>query len=495
MVFNSLGFLIFFPIVLAIYFVIPRKIKTYWLLIASYYFYASWNVKYAVLILISTVVTYFSGILISRARNIAAKKWVVAGSLGINLGILFVFKYLDFFINSLNKVLSVVGIPGLENSLELLLPVGISFYTFQALGYTIDVYRGTIEPEKNIARYALFVSFFPQLVAGPIERSGNLISQIRKMEKENLVTYEKFVRGAITALYGFILKMIIADRISIFVKTAFDVENVGIYKGFQIILAVLLFSVQIYCDFAGYSYIAIGTARMMGFSLCENFVTPYLSTSVKGFWAGWHVSLTSWFRDYLYIPLGGNRKGKLRKYINIMIVFLVSGLWHGASWHFVIWGAINGILQIYEDLTGKLRIKLTELTGYDSNSSAHKVLATIKSFVVVSFVWLFFRADSTRYALDMIKRMFTGLGLWQLSDGSLLALGLDGKELNVLVIFVALMIFVDLLHKKHGDVSQLFIKQNMWFQFLCFFAGIIAVVLFGVYGAEYNASQFMYFQF
>lgn len=495
MVFNSLTFLIFFPAVLAVYLVLPKKIKKYWLLLASYYFYASWNLKYAVLILISTLITYLSGILLSRSDSVKTKKWIVAGSLLTNLGILFVFKYLGFFFDTLNHFLSVFGIKGLENHLYLLLPVGISFYTFQALGYTIDVYRGTIEPEKNIVRYALFVSFFPQLVAGPIERSGNLLSQIRKMEKETLVTYDRFVRGAITALYGFILKMIIADRISILVKTAFDPEFSGLYYGFQLVLAVLLFSIQIYCDFAGYSYIAIGTASMMGFKLCDNFITPYLSGNVKGFWAGWHISLTSWFRDYLYIPLGGNRKGKLRKYINIMIVFLVSGLWHGASLHFVFWGALNGILQIYEDLTKGLRNKLAKLTGYDTTAFSHKLICTVKNFLVVSFVWIFFRADSTMYAFQIIKDMFRGIGLWQLTDGSLLSMGLDGKEMNVLIIFLILMIIVDILRKYRGDVAEIFIRQNKWFLFSCLFLGIAAVVLFGVYGADYNASQFMYFQF
>ena len=495
MVFNSLTFLIFFPIVLVVYLVLKGKLRTYWLLVASYYFYASWNVKYTVLILISTIITYLSGILIEKAKSVSAKKWVVAGSLVSNLGILFVFKYLDFFFGTLNKVLAVFGIQGLSNSLSLLLPVGISFYTFQALGYTIDVYRGNVAPEKNFARYALFVSFFPQLVAGPIERSGNLISQIQKMEKENPVTYEKFVRGAITALYGFIMKMIIADRISLLVTTVYAAENAGMFKGFQVILAALLFSVQIYCDFAGYSYIAIGTASMMGFRLCDNFVTPYLSTNIKEFWAGWHISLTSWFRDYLYIPLGGNRKGKLRKELNVMIVFLVSGLWHGASLHYVFWGALNGAFLVFEDLTKKLWEKITEKFNYDRSTFSAKLLMYVKNFCLVSLIWVFFRADSTQYALTLIKSMFTGIGLWQLSDGSLFTMGLDAKEMNVLIVFMALMIIVDILHKKHGDVSKLFMRQNKWFQFVCFLAGILLVVVYGVYGANYVASEFMYFRF
>lgn len=319
-----------------------------WLLCASYYFYMSWNPKYALLIAFSTVVTYLSGLLIGiinenngdsssqLQKSVRLKKWVVAGSFTVNLAILFFFKYFDFALSNVNRILTAVGISMIEKPFDVLLPVGISFYTFQALSYTMDVYRGDVRAERNILKYALFVSFFPQLVAGPIERSKNLLSQVEKAHTFQLWNYNRIANGAVIMLWGYFQKMVIADRVALLVDTVYD--KYWLYGSTALILASVLFAVQIYCDFASYSSIAIGAAEIMGFSLMENFDTPYFSRSVKEFWRRWHISLSSWFRDYLYIPLGGNRKGKVRKYINTMVVFLTSGLWHGASWNFVVWG-------------------------------------------------------------------------------------------------------------------------------------------------------------
>lgn len=319
-----------------------------WLLCASYYFYMSWNPKYALLIAFSTVVTYLSGLLIGiinenngdsssqLQKSVRLKKWVVAGSFTVNLAILFFFKYFDFALSNVNRILTAVGISMIEKPFDVLLPVGISFYTFQALSYTMDVYRGDVRAERNILKYALFVSFFPQLVAGPIEQSKNLLSQVEKAHTFQLWNYNRIANGAVIMLWGYFQKMVIADRVALLVDTVYD--KYWLYGSTALILASVLFAVQIYCDFASYSSIAIGAAEIMGFSLMENFDTPYFSRSVKEFWRRWHISLSSWFRDYLYIPLGGNRKGKVRKYINTMVVFLTSGLWHGASWNFVVWG-------------------------------------------------------------------------------------------------------------------------------------------------------------
>jgi D-alanyl-lipoteichoic acid acyltransferase DltB (MBOAT superfamily) len=329
MLFNSIEFLIFFPIVVVVYFIIPDKIKHLWLLIASYYFYMCWNAKYALLILASTIVTYISGILLDKVKNqTLLKKSVVTASFVINLGILFYFKYINFMLVIFTRIFAKLHIQLNTPVFDIILPVGISFYTFQALSYTMDVYRGEIKAEKNFFRYALFVSFFPQLVAGPIERSKNLLKQLSVPQK---FSFENMREGLLLMMWGYYLKLVLADRIAIFVDTVYG--DYKTYPGMYLIIATMLFAVQIYCDFAGYSTIAMGAAKVLGVELMENFNAPYLSTSVAEFWRKWHISLTSWFKDYLYIPLGGSRKGKLRKYLNKMIVFLVSGLWHGQDFH------------------------------------------------------------------------------------------------------------------------------------------------------------------
>ncbi len=349
MQFNSVNFMVFFPIVLMVYFIIPKKLREIWLLVASYYFYMSWNPTYAILIAGSTVVTFVSGIIVDRCNKSGSlkrgknKRITLVICLLINLGILAVFKYGNFAIESINSILNTFHITTIQRRFDLLLPVGISFYTFQALGYIIDVYRGDVEVEKRFLRYALFVSFFPQLVAGPIERSKNLLSQMREISNIKLWNAKRVASGAIMMVWGFFMKMVIADRVSLLVDTVFD--NYRMYGSTELILATIGFTIQIYCDFGSYSLIAIGAAKIMGFDLMENFNTPYLATSIKDFWNRWHISLSTWFKDYLYIPLGGNRKGTLRKYVNIMIVFLASGLWHGADWSFVIWGGVSRSLQ------------------------------------------------------------------------------------------------------------------------------------------------------
>lgn len=306
MLFNSIDFLIFFPIVVFTYFIIPRKTRYVWLLVASYYFYMGWNPKYAILIALSTVITYVSSIFIERSQNagnnIKKNIWL-AGSLVSNLGILFVYKYLTFFLDNLNAVISRFGLSTIDRRPDFLLPVGISFYTFQALSYTFDVYKGEIKAERNILKYALFVSFFPQLVAGPIERSVNLLSQIQNVHKIDVWKYERIRNGLLLMMWGLFQKLVIADRAAILVDNV--INNYVAYGFVELSLAVILFAVQVYCDFGGYTNIARGAAKVMGFELMNNFEQPYLAMNIKDFWRRWHISLTSWFTDYIYIPLGG----------------------------------------------------------------------------------------------------------------------------------------------------------------------------------------------
>lgn len=481
---------------LLIYFIIPARVRYLWLLVTSYYFYMCWNAKYALLLLASTAITYAAAMLMERWRDrVALKKVMVGISLFLNLGILFLFKYFNFAFETVEKVFGRLGVTFEAPVFDLLLPVGISFYIFQAIGYTIDIYREKLAPEKNFFRYALFVSFFPQLVAGPIERSTNLLPQFRDLDKRKLWDTTRIQKGAVVMLYGYFLKMILADRIAILVDTVFDPMAYSTYQGITVIVAAMLFSVQIYCDFAGYSYIALGAARIMGFELMHNFNMPYLARNVKDFWDRWHLSLSTWFRDYLYFPLGGSRKGTVRKYINIFIVFLVSGLWHGASWHYVAWGVIHGIMRIAGEATQKLRETLYVKLHFQRDTFAVRLWQTVCTFAMVTVAWVFFRAESVNQSLEMIKSMFTVYNPWVLTDGTLFTLGLDAKEWNVLMLALLILVMVDVLRYKKLQLTEWFMTQNLWFRWMVFYAGIMAVVIFGVYGAQYDATQFIYFQF
>lgn len=323
---------------------------------ASFYFYMSWNPKYIFLILTTIIITYFSGIGISKAHkkgSIIEKKFFATVSIALNLMILFFFKYFDFAIDSINRSLQMGDFKLLNPTFDVLLPVGISFYTFQALSYTMDVYRDeNFKVERHFGRYALFVTFFPQLVAGPIERSKNLLSQFYE---EHYFDYQRVKNGLLLMIWGLFQKIVIADRAAIVVNTVYN--NLTAYTGFEVIVATMFFAVQVYCDFCGYSDIAIGASRVMGFNLMTNFRQPYFSQSIKEFWRRWHISLSTWFRDYVYIPLGGSRCSKIKKYRNLMITFLVSGLWHGANWTYVVWGGGARTLSDFRRNFGTSKIK------------------------------------------------------------------------------------------------------------------------------------------
>lgn len=499
MLFNSFHFLLFFPIVVLIYFLIPHKYRWIWLLISSYYFYMSWNPEYAILIAISTVITYLSGLLIDASNRIKAKKkrhfqrrlWVIL-SLVSNLSILFFYKYFDFALDNVNRGLQVLGMQPWKPTFDVLLPVGISFYTFQALSYTMDVYRGDIYAEKNLAKYALFVSFFPQLVAGPIERSKNLLLQINERHDFN---YERVKSGLLLMLWGFFQKIVIADRIAILVNHVFN--NYQSYAGFEIVVAVLFFSVQIYCDFSGYSDIAIGAAQVMGFRLMENFQQPYLATSIRDFWRRWHISLSTWFRDYLYIPLGGNRCTKMRKYANLMITFLASGLWHGASWNYVLWGGIHGGYQIVGEVLKPYKEKTFKKLNIQTQTIAFRAGQIILTFLLVNVAWIFFRSPSAGTAFDIIKRIGSNFNPWVFFDGSLYELGLNPKDLQVAVLAIALLAAVNLWQYRNPTLQlrAVIAEQNLLFRWMFYYAAIFVVLILGVYGPGYDASQFIYFQF
>lgn len=490
MLFNSLDFLIFFPIVVLGYFLISDDIKYLWLLIASYYFYMCWNAKYALLILFSTAVTYASGLLIDRAETIVQKKITVAASFTLNLAVLFYFKYSNFALDTISKLFRSINIELHVPVFDILLPVGISFYTFQALSYTMDVYRGEIYAEKNFFRYALFVSFFPQLVAGPIERSKNLLHQLAVPKK---FCFETARDGFLLMLWGYFLKIVLADRIALFVDTVYgDFETFG---GWYLIVATILFAVQIYCDFYGYSVIAMGAAKILGIQLMDNFDAPYLASSVAEFWRRWHISLTSWFKDYLYIPLGGSRKGTLRKYLNKMIVFLVSGLWHGASFAFVAWGGLNGLYQVIGESLKPVRDKAVAFFGLHRETFAHKLIHMIGTFILVDFAWIFFRANQFKEAVAIIKNMVQVKNPWILFDGSLYECGLDQKSFWFMVFCILILLFADCCRVKGIVIREVIVKQDYWFRWLFISAAVCFILVFGIWGTLYDAAGFLYFQF
>jgi len=494
LLFNSLEFILFFPIVSLVYFLIPHKVRYLWLLAASYFFYMQWNAAYALLMLTSTVITYFSGYFIEKFDALGKeklKKVCVAVSFISNIAILFFFKYFDFMLGNLNLALGLFGASPLNPNFDVLLPVGISFYTFQALGYTVDVYRKDVVHEKNFLRYALFVSFFPQLVAGPIERSSNLIHQLRE---KHTFDGKRVARGLMLMLWGYFLKLVIADRAAMLVNTVYNNPTAEAHRGFVVAVATVLFAFQIYCDFASYSEIARGCAEVMGIRLMKNFDTPYLSKSIGEFWRRWHISLSSWFRDYLYISLGGNRKGRTRKNINLLIVFFVSGLWHGASWNFVIWGMLNGVYQVIGDYTKPLRKKVGTALGNRENFSG-KLLKTVTTFLLVCFSWIFFRANSSRDGFLMVKNLFSEFNPWVFTDGTLFSLGIDRADMLVLAVALLVLLFVSIAKYKKVEIREWLSKQGLWFRYAVYLIALFTVLIFGIYGANYDAASFIYFQF
>ena len=423
-------------------------------------------------------------------RALLYKKWCVGISVVLNLSVLFFFKYFGFVAESINKLFLKLNICMNIPIFDVLLPVGISFYTFQALSYTMDVYRGEIHAEKSFLKYALFVSFFPQLVAGPIERSKNLLTQLSSPSK---LTIDKAKESLLLMLWGFFLKIVIADRIAIFVDTVY--ESPETYGGWYAIVATVFFAFQIYCDFYGYSVIAMGTAKMLGIQLIENFNAPYLSQSITEFWRRWHISLNTWFRDYLYFPLGGNRKGKIRKYFNKMFVFCISGLWHGASWNYLIWGGINGIYQIVGEALEPVRERLIDVCRLDRRTFSHRFLNCIITFVLVDFSWIFFRADGFYNALNIIKSMVR-VHNWQiLFDGSLYECGLNEHEFRLMFLSIVVLMIADIAKKYSIEIRYVIIKQEWWFQCVAIALAICGILLFGIWGYAYSESSFIYFQF
>ncbi len=484
MTFNSWEFLLFYPIVLLLYFVLPKKAKWPMLLIASYYFYMCYQAELVFLIFGTTLVSWIASRVIEGRKNSLVRKLCLAVTLVICLGVLFFYKYFNFLSGSVTGIITMLGGEPEPFMLNLVLPVGISFYTFQTLSYVIDVYRGQIKTEPNFFFYALFVSFFPQLVAGPIERPDNLIPQLK--EPKPWSNYNA-VKGSKHMIVGFFKKVVVADLLSIYVNSVYN--NPTAATSLSIIVATCLFAVQIYCDFSGYTDIAIGCARIMGIRLMKNFDHPYMATTIKEFWGRWHISLSSWFKDYLYIPLGGSRCKRWRHLMNLFIVFLVSGLWHGAAWTYVIWGAIHGVYQIIGQLTIKKRNALISNIGLDPQGRLVSSLRRVTVFILVCFAWLFFRANTTDDAWVLLTRLFTAGG----SLGDTLTL-MDLNIINILtcVFSIWTLVLIDrmLKYEDAADGSDVLVRNGSFIYFVWIIIFSWAILL-----SKDMASTFIYFQF
>ncbi len=486
MLFNSLHFMLFFPLVVFIYFKLSHRHRWKLLLAASYYFYMAWKPGYLILILFSTLVDYYVGLRMATTQNAARRKLYLVFSLVANLGLLFTFKYFNFFNEAFCYIFEYIGIEYSVSDTSLLLPVGISFYTFQTLSYTIEIYRGKIKPEKHLGRFALFVAFFPQLVAGPIERAKNLLPQIQhKMSFD----YQRITDGLKLIAWGLFKKIVIADRLAILVNRVYN--DPQSYDGPGITVATVLFAYQIYCDFSGYSDIAIGTAQVMGFNLMENFRRPYHARSISDFWHRWHISLSTWFRDFLYIPLGGNRVGTFRLYCNILVVFVVSGLWHGANWTFIVWGALHGGYLIFSLGTSSLRKKILSFIRLDRKPLLHKSLQIFVTFLLVNFAWIFFRANSLTDAIGMAGRLLSGWGSL-FSNGNFyysLSLGLP----KTFLIGILSILFLECIHilERRIDIRQYLTCRPFWIRWMVYYFLVLSLV----FGGVYDQTPFIYFQF
>ena len=482
LLFETLGYRLFFPvegaiyfaIISAIYFALPWvKARVFWLLMVSYVFYMYWNPIFIVLIIGSSLVDYLAARFIANTENIQRRKLYLSLSILVNLGILFYFKYYNFLRENIQFLIDTTGMELTIPAHSWLLPIGISFYTFQTLSYTIDVYRGHQKVEKNFFIFGLYVSFFPQLIAGPIERTTNLLPQFRK--KQNF-DYKRVRSGLLLILLGLFKKIVIADRFAVYSDEIFN--NPTEYTGMAAIMGMFFFSFQIYCDFSGYTDMAIGAARVLGYRLMENFKGPYFSKSIQEFWRRWHISLSTWFRDYLYIPLGGNRGGTYQLYRNLIIVFLVTGIWHGANWTFVVWGLFHGFFLIVERIGGLKILK-----------NLPSVVQIFYTFIITSLGWVFFRANSMSDAVLIFQN-------FMVFDESFFSVNIYDTFVDTVEfkISMVLMIVIAIIHywEYKIDIVNNILSKPLLVRWSIYILLIYSITLLGQYG---EAKPFIYFQF
>lgn len=479
MLFNSIHFAVFFVIVTTLYFLLPHRYRWLLLLLTSCYFYMAFIPVYILILLFTIVVDYIAGVAIEAATDSRRKKLLLIASIVANVGVLAVFKYFNFFNENFAALAVTLGLTYPIENLSIILPIGLSFHTFQSLSYTIEVYRGRQKAERHFGIFALYVMFYPQLVAGPIERPQNILHQFHEVQT---FAYSRFASGLRLMAWGLFKKMVIADQLAIFVDLVYG--NPTGYTGLPLILATYAFAIQIYCDFSGYSDIAIGCARVMGFRLMENFHQPYLATSIVDFWRRWHISLSTWFRDYLYIPLGGNRVSTGRWALNTMAVFMVSGLWHGASWNFIIWGALHGLYMILWTAATPPVAKRLAAWRWDRILGLLPALGLFVTFNLVAVAWIFFRARSFADAWYILTHLFAGFS-WAVND----SIGIGAITALVVLLSIVLMELYEWLRNRGKITLALW---PWWSRWACYYTLVLLILLFG---ALHSHAQFIYFQF
>ncbi len=490
MLFNSFQFMVFFPVVTVLFFLLPHRFRWFMLLAASCYFYMAF-IPYYILILFATIiVNYWAGILIERTDGDNRKIYLII-CLVTTIAILFVFKYFNFFNTNFAQAAQFLGWNYSIENLRLMLPIGLSFHTFQSMSYIIEVYRGNQKAEKNFGIFSLYVMFYPQLVAGPVERPQNLLHQFYERHDFD---YQRVADGLKLMAWGMFKKIVIADRLTVLVDRVYN--NPYDFTGLPLIIASIAFTFQIYCDFSGYSDIAIGSAQVMGFKLMDNFNRPYFSKSVSEFWKRWHISLSTWFRDYLYISLGGNRVKKWRWYFNLFFTFLVSGLWHGANWTYIFWGAIHGSFLIVSIWTQGIRNRIVNFMGLKKHPKIYRFIQVIIVFTLVSFAWIFFRARNITEAFYVVSHLFVGLdritgivGLKMAID----SIGISKYELYVALIAILAMETIHFI-QRHGSIRHMLNRKPLLLRWAVYYLLIISIIFFGVYGGTSN-QKFIYFQF
>ena len=476
MLFNSWEFIFFFIIICSAYFLIHYKYRPFLLLISSYSFYMYWRIDFAIIMFFITIVNFIFGLLINNANNRSIKKLFLLCTIFLSLLPLFYFKYFNFIISNINYFLQNTSYDKI-NLVELILPVGISFFTFQALSYSLDIYFSNTKVEKNIINFSVFVSFFPQLIAGPIEKSSNLLHQFK--QKHDFCAFS-FIEGIKLFIWGLFKKVVIADRLSGYVDRIYD--NPDLFSGSTLLIATIFFAIQIYCDFSGYSDMAIGLAKILGFKLMKNFNLPYFAQSISGFWKRWHISLSSWFSDYLYKPLGGNRVSRTRWIINIFIVFIVSGFWHGANWTFIIWGMIHAIYYLFEIFYNRI-LKYNNLKQIKNKNWYNYVCTTIV-FLSVCYAWIFFRAKSINDAFLISKKVLLG-------PYESFYFGPSSVTFTLSIFFILILLVVQLFQSK-GNPQLYFFgqKTTLYFEILWYVFLLTTISALGI-----SSNSFIYFQF
>lgn len=484
MLFNSIFFLSFFIIVILLYFAIPHRLRWVLLLLSSYFFYLQSQPAYLLLIILLTLVNYFLVLWMEKESTPSMRKRLLTINLFVHLGLLFIFKYYNFFNHSLHALLNHFHIAHVLPASELILPIGLSFYTFKSMSYAIDVYRGEQRPEPHLGRLGLYIAFFPQLLAGPIERARRLLPQF---DEKYDFEYARVTHGLRLMLWGFFQKMVIADNLAPLVDRVYNHPTE--HQGPTLVLATLLFSFQIYCDFSGYSDIAIGAAQIMGYKTMDNFNRPYLSKSIPEFWRRWHISLSTWFRDYLYIPLGGNRVSIPRWYLNLFIVLVICGLWHGANWTFIVWGGIHGLYLILSVFTQKIRKRIYDSIGLNRVPIFYHYFKGVMTFLLVSFAWIFFRANNLSDGLYIVPHLFTG---WDELDAHLLSF-INGELKFKLIVGLASIGVLWLIHGLQGEkgFSPWLSERSVWLRWPFYYLMILSILLCGSFGSK----DFIYFQF